>query len=76
MGFEWTGDAFGGLIAGILGTVIGYPLDTVKTRMQTSSREGMALTARSIAQSEGMAGFYKGPVMILSIHICPSLKIV
>lgn len=29
-------EAIGGLCAGILGTVIGYPLDLVKTRMQTS----------------------------------------
>ena len=30
-------EALGGLSAGIIGTVIGYPLDLVKTRMQTSA---------------------------------------
>ena len=30
-------EALGGLAAGVIGTVIGYPLDLVKTRMQTSS---------------------------------------
>lgn len=30
-------EALGGLSAGVVGTVIGYPLDLVKTRMQTSS---------------------------------------
>jgi len=28
-------EAIGGLAAGVTGTVIGYPLDLVKTRMQT-----------------------------------------
>ena len=28
-------EALGGLAAGVIGTVIGYPLDLVKTRMQT-----------------------------------------
>jgi hypothetical protein len=32
-----TEEAVGGLSAGIVGTVIGYPLDLIKTRMQTSS---------------------------------------
>lgn len=30
-------EALGGLAAGVIGTAIGYPLDLVKTRMQTSS---------------------------------------
>jgi Mitochondrial carrier protein len=30
-------EALGGLSAGIVGTVIGFPLDTVKTRMQTGA---------------------------------------
>jgi len=35
-------EAAGGLAAGIIGTVIGYPLDLVKTRMQTSSNVAAA----------------------------------
>jgi hypothetical protein len=30
-------EAIGGLTAGIAGTVLGYPLDLVKTRMQTAT---------------------------------------
>ena len=33
-------EALGGLAAGVIGTVIGYPLDLVKTRMQTSKTKG------------------------------------
>ena len=29
-------EALGGLSAGVIGTAIGYPLDLVKTRMQTT----------------------------------------
>ena len=31
-------EAMGGLAAGVVGTVIGYPLDLIKTRMQTSTK--------------------------------------
>jgi Mitochondrial carrier protein len=37
-------EALGGLSAGIVGTVIGFPLDTVKTRMQT----GASASAKNI----------------------------
>lgn len=30
-------ESIGGLAAGVTGTIIGYPLDLVKTRMQTTS---------------------------------------
>ena len=36
-------EALGGLAAGVIGTVIGYPLDLVKTRMQTSKTTGNPL---------------------------------
>ena len=33
-------EMFGGFTAGVVGTVIGYPLDTIKTRMQTGNAGG------------------------------------
>lgn len=35
-------EAMGGLAAGVIGTVIGYPLDLIKTRMQTSTKSSMS----------------------------------
>lgn len=66
-------EALGGLSAGIIGTVIGFPLDTVKTRMQTSqasTNHGILHVARSVIQKEGFAAMYKGigpPLISLSV---------
>jgi solute carrier family 25 carnitine/acylcarnitine transporter 20/29 len=67
-------EALGGLSAGIVGTVIGFPLDTVKTRMQTgsASTKGMNLfqVARTVAKQEGLVSLYKGigpPLISLSV---------
>jgi solute carrier family 25 carnitine/acylcarnitine transporter 20/29 len=66
-------EALGGLSAGIVGTIIGYPLDLVKTRMQTSGC-GASLTivgvASSVVRREGILALYKGiapPLISLSI---------
>ncbi|CAB9510121.1 Mitochondrial basic amino acids transporter [Seminavis robusta] len=63
-------EAVGGLSAGVVGTVIGFPLDTIKTRMQTASG-GHTITsmARSIVQKEGIFALYRGlvpPLLSLS----------
>lgn len=65
-------EALGGLSAGIVGTVIGFPLDTVKTRMQTgmATSSNILQVARSVAKEEGTLGLYKGiapPLISLSI---------
>ena len=67
-------EALGGLSAGIVGTVIGFPLDLVKTRMQTgnthSSQTGIFQIGKSIVQTEGFGALYKGiapPLISLSI---------
>jgi len=69
-------DAMGGFAAGIIGTLIGYPLDLVKTRMQTSNAatvgasEGMLKLGARITRQEGIASLYKGvmpPLLSLSI---------
>jgi solute carrier family 25 carnitine/acylcarnitine transporter 20/29 len=64
-------EAVGGLSAGIIGTVIGFPLDTIKTRMQTQSvSAGIISTGNSVIRKEGVLALYKGiipPLISLSI---------
>jgi len=65
-------EALGGLAAGIVGTVLGFPLDLVKTRMQTGAAVsgGMIGTASHIVRTEGFRSLYKGiapPLVSLSI---------
>lgn len=67
-------EAIGGLSAGIVGTVIGFPLDLVKTRMQTASASsgsgGMLAVATHVVRTEGVWALYKGiapPMISLSI---------
>lgn len=76
-----TQEAVGGLSAGILGTVIGFPLDTVKARQQqavratplaetASASAGIVSTARRIVQTEGALALYRGivpPLLSLSL---------
>jgi solute carrier family 25 (mitochondrial carnitine/acylcarnitine transporter), member 20/29 len=72
---QLTQEALGGLAAGIIGTIIGYPLDVMKTRLQTSSSHsgtynnttrsshgrfrGLTLVA-DIVRTEGLIGLYRG----------------
>jgi solute carrier family 25 carnitine/acylcarnitine transporter 20/29 len=66
-------EALGGLSAGIIGTVIGFPLDLVKTRMQTGLADKNAsilAVGKSIVRKEGLPALYKGigpPLVSLSI---------
>lgn len=64
-------EAAAGLSAGILGTVIGYPLDVLKTRLQTkgSGNEGLWKTGLHLIQHEKWR-IYRGilpPLVSLSI---------
>lgn len=66
-------EAAGGLSAGIVGTVIGFPLDLIKTRMQTGKTLGQTNLLRvgsQIVKKEGFFALYKGigpPLLSLSI---------
>ena len=73
---ELSEEALAGLSAGILGTVIGYPLDVVKTRQQTSSaassssRSILATASHIVRHEGGVPSLYKGvvpPLVSLSI---------
>lgn len=64
-------EMLGGFSAGVVGTVIGYPLDLVKTRMQTSSDgKGFLRVGSRIVRREGFLALYKGmtpPLISLAI---------
>ncbi|GMI00261.1 hypothetical protein TrVE_jg1821 [Triparma verrucosa] len=69
-------ESFGGFSAGVVGTIIGFPLDLVKTRMQTAQGAGgsgsptLLATFRNIVKSEGLGALYKGvatPLLSLTI---------
>ncbi|ACO70544.1 mitochondrial carrier family [Micromonas commoda] len=66
-----------GAWAGLVGTVLGYPLDVVKGRMQTGkgvagsgAKANFARTLVSIARAEGVTGMYRGlgpPVCMMMV---------
>lgn len=67
-------EAIGGLSAGIIGTIIGFPLDLIKTRLQTGSssngRQSILSVGKDIVRAEGIPALYKGvgpPLISLSI---------
>lgn len=66
-------EAAGGLAAGVVGTVIGFPLDTIKTRMQTGAAcasRGIAAAGTQVVREEGFLALYRGiapPMLSLSI---------
>ena len=67
-------EAIGGLSAGIIGTIIGFPLDLIKTRLQTGSsthgRPSIISVGNDIVRKEGIPALYKGvgpPLISLSI---------
>lgn len=63
-------EALAGCTGGVLGTLLGYPLDSIKTRMQAGAGGGMMPLARQIVQLEGWRGLYRGvgsPLVALTI---------
>jgi solute carrier family 25 (mitochondrial carnitine/acylcarnitine transporter), member 20/29 len=68
-------EAVAGCGAGVAGTLIGYPLDSIKTRMQagvgtSAYNSGMIPTAKNVVKYEGFSGFYRGvasPLAALTI---------
>jgi solute carrier family 25 carnitine/acylcarnitine transporter 20/29 len=62
-------EAIAGSCAGITGTALGFPLDTIKTRMQTAHVD-IFKAAKRILLEEGVGGFYRGvaaPLISLTI---------
>lgn len=63
-------EPIGGAFAGIVGTGLGYPFDSVKTRMQTTGSRSITQALGSILAENGMQGLYKGmtsPLLALTI---------
>ena len=75
-------EAAAGFSAGVVGTLIGYPLDTVKTTMQSqaahgtthtpssSSSSSMFRTFKHIYRKDGIPGFFRGvasPLLALTL---------
>ena len=64
-------EVIAGISAGIVGTVLGFPLDTIKTRLQTSEVNSSILSiGKTIYYEGGLLGFYRGmasPLLALTI---------
>lgn len=56
---DYVKEGLAGATAGAVGTLLGYPLDSIKTNMQTS-QQPFAQVIRSIYSKEGVVGFYRG----------------
>ena len=54
------GTALAGANAGVVGTLFGYPLDFVKTRMQTGEGNSMFRVFRDVVKQEGVRALYVG----------------
>lgn len=56
---------FTGFLFGSTNTIVGHPLDTIKTKMQAQAEHmkdgaGMATTISNVYKKEGLIGFYRG----------------
>ncbi|KAM4624855.1 solute carrier family 25 member 47-B [Polymixia lowei] len=64
-------DFVAGSVGGAFGVAVGYPLDTIKVRIQTQNKyRGVWHCIRSTCKTEGVNGFYKGmsmPVTTVSL---------
>jgi len=53
-------EAAAGCAAGVIGTVLGFPLDTLKSHMQFHQSPSMVATARTIYSEGGVLALYRG----------------
>jgi hypothetical protein len=74
-----TEEALGGFSAGVIGTVIGYPLDVIKTHMQTSSGATTSTSfwriGSSLVRTQGIFALYRGVLSpLLSLGLVNTLN--
>eukprot|EP01099_Mayorella_cantabrigiensis_P001638 TRINITY_DN1734_c0_g1_i2.p1 TRINITY_DN1734_c0_g1~~TRINITY_DN1734_c0_g1_i2.p1 ORF type:complete len:182 (+),score=3.24 TRINITY_DN1734_c0_g1_i2:97-642(+) len=66
-----TADVFAGSLAGVFGTIVGYPLDTIKSRLQTQGIYSSGSDCfRKIIKTEGFHGLFRGmmaPIVSLTV---------
>ncbi|XP_030070979.1 solute carrier family 25 member 47 [Microcaecilia unicolor] len=69
-------DFIAGAIGGAFGIMVGYPLDTVKVRIQTQKNyKGMWHCIYTTYKMEKMSGFFRGLSMSMStVSICSSIS--
>ncbi|KAJ1621390.1 mitochondrial carrier domain-containing protein [Pavlovales sp. CCMP2436] len=73
-------DVVAGFAAGFIGTLLGYPLDTVRVHQQAGAatagaRESLASSARQLYAARGLAGFYAGvTVPLLGVTVINTLS--
>jgi solute carrier family 25 carnitine/acylcarnitine transporter 20/29 len=63
-------EVIAGSTAGLVGTILGFPLDSIKTRMQTSGERNFIHALDKVYQNEGIRGLYRGvasPLVALTI---------
>lgn len=70
----WSGSHLGAVLPGAVSAVplatVGYPFDTVKTRLQQHNRLGMVQCVREAAAREGLLSLYRGSSVSLCILCC------
>ncbi len=61
---QWMIDFISGSIAGMVSTVLGHPLDTIKVRLQLDSKTyGNSFNSiMRIVKNEGVFGLFKGVI--------------
>jgi solute carrier family 25 carnitine/acylcarnitine transporter 20/29 len=61
---QWAVDVISGSISGVIGIFVGHPLDTIKCRIQVSSKEysNTFSALRKIIKEERFIGLFKGVV--------------
>ncbi|KAM9294040.1 solute carrier family 25 member 47-like [Gastrophryne carolinensis] len=69
-------DFIAGALGGACGVMVGYPMDTVKVRIQTQKNySGIWHCVRSTYQLEKVSGFFKGMSMSISTRpVCSSVN--
>ena len=69
-------DLFCGSIAGVANCISGYPFDSIKVRMQTTTEPGLRMVtvmSRTV-KNEGFFAFYKGvEPMLLTVPLINSI---
>lgn len=69
---RWVGNTLAGMSQATLVTIVGYPFDLVKVKMQAKRKTPYASNwscVKDVLQKEGMVGFYRGSAMPWISHM-------